>query len=304
MLRDIEDQAALLDLEPSMAVRTGSGGGSLASERAPLRLQVLAFLDSQTRRWAPDPFAPVTLPAPKSIGPWCLFCDHETCTAWRTGRQRDQHNDEQDAGSEGLMSILGTLHGWARVVREERQLTSPEKITVTSERGTLSRHLDWLACEPYIDEMYGDMRELVGSLKALNHTQDERPAGTCFVITETGLCGGRIWRKEEPRTVWRVSEDRCTRYPVEVADGPAYCERCGKEWDGEALDRLNLILEQEKAARKRPKAQDGLPMLTAVEMASKLGIKVGTFRVRATRLGVRPVEGYYDPEWFVQQKAG
>jgi hypothetical protein len=298
MLRDIEDQAAILDLRPSMAQPTGSGGGSLASERAPLRLAALAFLDPQTRRWVPSMEAKAELPAPKAIGPWCLFCQHDTCTAWRAGRQRDQHDDEHDAGSARLMSILGVLHGWARVVREERDLTAPDKVTITSERDTLSRHLDWLAGEPFIDEMYGELNELVQSLKSINHTEDERPAGTCFLLDGTDVCGGRIWRREEARPVWRVGADRCTWELVKAADGPAYCEKCGKHWDGVDLDRLNLILEQQRAELSRPKTDDGRKMLTAQEMADRLGIEVTAFRMRASRMKVRAVHGHYDPEPF------
>ncbi|MCU1617179.1 MAG: hypothetical protein JWO98_4719 [Frankiales bacterium] len=302
MLRDIEDQAAIVTLAPSMAQRTGSGGGSLASERAPLRLTALAFLDPQTRRWVPDFDAKPGLPAPKAIGPWCLFCDHETCAAWRAGRQRDDHDDEQDAGSERLMSILGVLNGWARVVREERGLTSPDRATVTSERDTLSRHLDWLAEQPFIDEMYAEIRDLAESLKALNHTQDEKPAGTCFLLTDgVNVCGGRIWRRDAPRVVWRVSADRCTQEPVSIADGPAYCERCNTEWDGADLDRLNLILEQQHAELARPKTEDGRKMLTAQEMADKLGVSITAFRMRASRQGVRGPDGYYDPDVFRRQ---
>jgi hypothetical protein len=175
MLRQVEEEAAILSAVPSMAIRTGSGGGSLASERAPARLDVLAFRDPQTRRWARDATAKHPLPSPKAFGPWCLFCDHETCTDWRAGRRRDLHDDEHDAGSERLMSILGVLNGWARVVREERGLALPERVTISSERDTLTRHLDWLAEQPYIDETYADVRELADGLKSLNGTVDERP---------------------------------------------------------------------------------------------------------------------------------
>jgi hypothetical protein len=301
MLRDIQDQAAVIDLAPSMAQQTDSGGGSLASERAPLRMTALAFLDPQTRRWTPDIEPKPELPAAKAIGPWCLFCEHETCMAWRAGRQRDQHNDEHDAGSERLMSVLGVLHSWARIVREDRELSAPNRVTVTSERDLLSRNLEWIAGEPWIDECYSDLRELLESLKALNHTEDDKPAGTCFLLTETGACGGRIWRKEEARVVWRVMDDRCSREPVTLNDGPAYCERCNTKWEGEDLARLNLILEQQKAELARPMTADGRPMLTAAELCSKLGMRWGTLRTKASRLGVKAVRGHYDEEWFTRK---
>lgn len=305
MLREIEDEAAMLSAVPSMAIRTGSGGGSLASERAPARLDVLAFRDPQTRRWTRSVTAKHPLPAPKAFGPWCLFCEHESCVDWRAGRRRDLHDDEHDAGSERLLSILGVLNGWARIVREERDLAPPERVTITGERHTLTRHLDWLSAQPYIDEAYADIRTLVESLKSLNGTVDEKPAGTCFLFTEDGgVCGGRIWRKAEERTVWRALRDRCVRdpRPIELRDGPAHCERCGHEWDGADLDRLNLILEQQKAELARPKTPDGQKMMTAQELAHQWRTSVDNVRKMASRQGIRATQGHYDPARF-QRKA-
>src|SRR4051794_38532613 len=45
ILRDLEDEAALLTAVPSMQQRTGNGHATLASERAPARLDVLVHTD-------------------------------------------------------------------------------------------------------------------------------------------------------------------------------------------------------------------------------------------------------------------
>lgn len=278
MLRDIEEQAAILSAVPSMAIKTGSGRGGLTSERAPGRLDVLAFLDPQTRRWTRDEVAKHPLPAPKAFGPWCLFCTHETCIDWRAGRRRDLHDDEHDAGSERLMSILGVLNGWARIVREERNLTSPKRITITTERDTLTRHLAWIAAQPFIDEMHAEIRQLVASLKDLNGTQDERPVGKCYLPSETGTCDGSIW--------------------VDVAMGHAHCGRCQQTWDGAQLAMLSFELERAKIEAARPKNEDGKPMLTAQELARKWKTSVDNVRKMASRQGIRAVLGHYDPERF------
>lgn len=299
MLRQVEEEALALDPVPSMAIQTDGGGGSLPSERAPARLDVLAFADPQTRRWVPDDTPRFNPPAPKSFGPWCLFCDHDSCTDWRTGRRRDLHDDEHDAGSARLLSILGVLHGWARVVREDRDLADPERVTITGERDLLTRHLDWIAAQPFVDEAFAEIRDLFEGLKALNHTQDDRPAGSCFLFDENGaLCSGRIWRRESRRVVWRVTEDRCERQPVEVNDGPAYCDKCGKEWDGADLDRLNLILEREALEAARPKTEDGRRMLTQQELMVELGMTWNNVRVIIHRKHLKSVDGHYDPKDF------
>jgi hypothetical protein len=269
MLRDIEDQAALLDLRPSMAIRSGSGGGSLASHRAPANLDVIVANDS------------------------------------RRGTGRIGYEDADPWGLDDTASVLDVLHSWARIVREERELSQPAHVTVSGERDCLTRNIDWLAEQPFIDETYNDVRSLLWQLQRTNKTQDERPAGTCFLLNDTGVCGGRIWRKEEAREVWSIAADRCTLRPIKVSDGPAYCERCNTEWNGKDLDRLNIILEQQAAEKARedarPRTEDGERMLTAPEMADLLGIKLTAFRMRASRIGARAVLGHYDPRPFQEQ---
>lgn len=275
MLRSVEEEAALLSAVPSMAQRQGSGRGSLASERTPVRIDVLAFRDPQTRQWTRDETARHPLPAPKSFGPWCLFCDHETCTAWRAGRRRDLHDDEHDAGSDRLMSILGVLNGWARVVREERGLTEPDRITVTGERATLTRHLEWIAAQPFIDETYAEVRRLVASLKDLNGTQDEKPVGKCYLPSDTGICEGPIW--------------------VDDAAGHAHCGRCRETWDGAQVLKLKRQLEIDEIERARPKTSDGRRMFTVKELAEERQTTVNAIRLRLSKAGARAVRGHYDP---------
>jgi hypothetical protein len=281
-LRQIEDEAQHLDARPSMAIRTGSGGGSLTSERAPVRLDVLAFRDPQTKRWTRDAEPRYTPPPPKSFGPWCLFCDHETCTAWRAGRRRDLHDDEHDAGSDRLMSVLGVLHDWARCVREERDLTPPEHVTVVGERATLTRNLDWLAGQSYVDEFYGDMRELLSGLQSLNGTQPEKPVGRCYLPAEDGECNGPIW--------------------LETVAGHAHCGRCGAMWDGAQLARLQWELDQARAEANRPRTVDGRPMQTAAEIARDKGMTVNAVRLRLSKLRVKATFGsYYDADVLIER---
>lgn len=263
MLRQIEDEAAILDAVPSMAIRSGSGGGgTLASHRAPANLDVIV---------ANDP---------------------------RRGTGRIGYDDADPWGIDDTASVLETLHSRARTVREEGPFTGPEVITVSGERDFLNGKLDWCARQPWIDEMWHEMRELLQQLQRSNKTQPPRHEGFCPTIRNESICGGRIWRREHKRFVWRVKNDRCERERIEVNDGEAYCERCAATWDGLELKRLNLILEKQQEEDARPRAENGEPMLTAREMADKLHITVATFRVRATRRGVRPVLGHYDPEWF------
>lgn len=282
VLRAVEEEAVTLDARPSMAVRTGPGGGSLASERAPARLSVLVYLDPRTKRWERDVEPRYTLPAPKSIGPWCLLCEHETCVAWRTGRRRDLHDDEHDAGSEALASVLGELHAWARLVREERALAAPAYVTITGERDLLTRQLDWIAEQPWVDECFADLRKILGQLQAVNHTAPDKPVGRCYLPTDTGVCDGPVW--------------------VDDAEGHAQCGRCRQTWDGPQMALLKHEMERQAREDARPKTEDGRRMLTARELVEQgYASTVSNVRVRAHRRRVAAVRGHYDPEWFIDK---
>lgn len=240
MLRDVEDETIHLSAVPSMQQQTGRGG-SLASERAPVRMDVVAFRDARTQRWIRDDAPNVTPPAPKSCGPWCLFCEHESCTAWRAGRRRDMHDDEHDAGSDRVMSVLGVLHGWARIVREDRMLTPPEKITVVGERALLTVHLAWCAEQPFIDEMYAELAELLADLKRTNGTY-EAPVGDCESLQPDGsMCGGKVWH-----VVIRHDDG---------PDEPGFrCGACRRVWTGTEAVRKRDDMWRTELARKDGKA--------------------------------------------------
>jgi len=279
MLREVEEESAILSAVPSMEIRSGSGKGSPAAERSPARLDVIAMRDRRTRRWEPDDQPRYSAPAPKSYGPWCLFCDHDTCVAWRAGRRRDLHDDEYDAGSANLASILDELHNWARLVREERDLTPAGDATIVGERMLLTRHLDWIAAQPWVDEVYADLSRLRGRLKSLNGTQDEKPVGRCYLPDQDGPCNGPIW--------------------MDLINGHASCSRCRQTWDGPQLVMLTVEMEQQRREAARPRTTDGRPMLTAEELVAQGVVSsVSNVRVAAHRNGQRAVTGHYDPEWF------
>lgn len=282
ILRDIEEQSRLLNAVPSMAVRNGRSG-SLASQRSPAVLDAIVLNDR--RSWAYEARTP---------GPACYYCLHDTCTTIRNWQ------DARDSGSTEMSSVLALLHSWGRVVREDRYLAAPEQVTVNGERDLLSRHLDWIAEQPWVDELYDAMSRLLAQLKATNNTQDDPPAGTCYLPDENGReCGGNIWRREQQHMAWATLPDRCARTAVKVADGPAYCDRCGNTWDGAALKHLDLILEKQHQPDTRPHTEDGRRMLTAEELVTQgLVSTVSNVRVTAHRKGKRAVGSYYDPRWF------
>jgi hypothetical protein len=266
ILRDLEDEAALLTAVPSMQQRTGNGHGTLASERAPARLDVLVHTDR------------------------------------RRGTGKSETDDDALAAGDTL-PILDVLHSWARIVREDRGFATRAAVTISGERDLLTRQLDYVAAQPWIDEAYTDLTRLLGQLRAANGTGADRPLGWCIVQTPEP-CAGTIWRTDVQQTVWRVTRDRCTRTDVAVPDGPVTCDTCGTAWDGADLDRLRLVWEQEATEAARPHTDDGRPMYTAEELVAQGAVSsVSNVRVMAHRSGRVSVDGHYDPAWFVKVPA-
>lgn len=242
MLREVEDETALLTTVPSMQQRMDGGHGGLASERAPARLDVLVHLD------------------------------------YRRGTGKSETDDDAHAAGDTL-PVLDVLHSWARIVREERGLTLEGSVTVMSERGLLTRHLDWIAAQGWADEAYTDVRTLLGQLKSANGTAPEKPVGRCYQIVADASCSGPVW--------------------VDEAHGHAHCGRCRYVWDGPAIARLKWELEE----AKRPRTDDGRRMETADEIMRREKLTRSAFDVKAHRLrragqGGQSHNGYYDPDDF------
>ncbi len=287
MLRDLEDEAALLSAVPSMQQRQGSRGTGLASERSNARLDVIAMNDRRTITYQPRPH-----------GPACPDCWHESCQLIRNWI------DAYDSQATDLASILGTLHGWAQVVRDEREYaTAP--VTVAGERNLLSRNLEHVASQPWVDEMFGDLRKLLDQLRAANGRRPERPYSRCPVITDGRPCSGQVWIHDELQPVWRRYVDRCAQ-TWEHAPGAALCDACGASWSTSAEKaRLKRMIDDAADELTRPRADDGRPMLTADELVAHGYVSsISNVRVTAHRRGKVAVGSYYDPAWFVVQAAG
>jgi hypothetical protein len=198
-LRQIETETVLLSAAPSLAQRTGTRGGALASERSPARLDVLTLTDPRTR---PD---------------------------W----------------DNPALSVLGVLGGWARAVREDRQLRWPDRITVASERRTLATQLDYVCAQPWVDEFSADVSKLLRQLQAANRTGAERkkPVGVCPTLYDDGECGGSLW--------------------LDDARGVVICGDCGRTFAPDELRHLGrLLIAQGYVELFRAEWFTGIPVRT------------------------------------------
>ena len=203
------------------------------------------------------------------------------------------------AGWDDTPHVLGTLESWARIVREDRGLTPPDgPATVSGERATLTRHLDWIAAQDWVDDFAAEVLTLSAVLQAHVRTTPVSVAGRCWLGDPgqaDGLCGGRVRRQTIHRTV--VTTSGTTTMPVD--DGPWHCARCGHTWD---LDEhhATLILDQQATEARRPRTDDGRPMRTARELAQAAGLTLRAAQLRLSRSGIRPVMaagiGHYPPD--------
>lgn len=170
----------LLSAAPSMQGREfGSiGGGRLASQRSPGNDHVMAMRDG------------------------------------RRGTGRIGWEDADPWGVDDTPSVFATLHTYAEMVREGRELLAPVRyvpacatdcphrschlgrgrpvrvpLTVATERKTLATHLDWILGQEWAGEFHDEIRGLWAVLRRANgHAAPTRrvhriqaPCGTCGV---------------------------------------------------------------------------------------------------------------------------
>lgn len=124
-----------------------------------------------------------------------------------------------------IYPVLAVLEAWGRLVREERALTRPSTpATILSETSLLIKHLDWIAAQPFVDDLAAELRAAKSALHAAIGDHAPRKVGDCPIVhPDTGLCGGRLY------------QDRYGRLAVS-------CSQCGEEWGELELRRLGLVL--------------------------------------------------------------
>jgi hypothetical protein len=127
--------------------------------------------------------------------------------------------------AEDRRGVLGTLESWARMVREEHPggLATPvDAATVAGEAAFLRRHLLWCAEQPWVDELYAEVKALHRDLADAVGDYRPRPVGRCETVTEDGDCGGTLLPSR-----WGMG---------------VHCPRCGAQWTQDDLQRLGMVI--------------------------------------------------------------
>ena len=121
--------------------------------------------------------------------------------------------------------VLAVLESWARMIREERDLTRPTvEATILSEAALIQQHLDWVGAQPWVDDLAAELRSVKTSLHAAIGDHAPRSVGPCPIVDpDTGPCEGRLY------------QDRYGRLSVT-------CNRCHENWGETELRRLGLVI--------------------------------------------------------------
>jgi len=202
----VEEEFADVDAAKSMAVATSDGGsgGGLKNTKAPVRIDAVV---------ARDP------------------------------RYVDPGDVTSASGADDRLSAFGVLHRWAQNVRDAFDMTAPPSRDVTTECRLLSRRLEWVAAQPWIDLCFDQIHTLLAQLQALNGTAEPGPLpGTCPRLDEDLVeCGGRLWP---------VRADVHTGPVIHTAAGGVQAVECDRDqahrWEGRDLVRLALAVRQQE----------------------------------------------------------
>lgn len=115
--------------------------------------------------------------------------------------------------------VIGTLVALVEQLVDERPLTPPKNVTVTSACALLQRHRLWLCEQDWVVDVYTELKQLHRELSNAVGIFRRPPVGRCHLVPEGAEkeCGG----------------------PLRPNDyGGVRCSRCGNGW---SIDELRIL---------------------------------------------------------------
>lgn len=97
---------------------------------------------------------------------------------------------------------LVVLEGWARMVREDVGMATPDtRATVTSETQLLLKRLDFITRQPWVDDMWKELREVRDQLRTFNSIHKPLPVGRCPTLVGDKTCATPLWAPLDGDTI-------------------------------------------------------------------------------------------------------
>lgn len=128
-----------------------------------------------------------------------------------------------------LMDVVGVMCSWAAMFAEEEGLTSKTG-TLTEATGLLTTWFDTLASQPWIDEMYAELRDVMRALRRAHGITLPKPIGRCINVYERG---GKVIG--------------CQAMLYANPSGAIRCTSCGRRYDGRGLILVEMQRRTEQA---------------------------------------------------------
>lgn len=99
-------------------------------------------------------------------------------------------------------NALGVLESWARMVREDTGEAPPEgRATVSSEVALLIRRLDFVTRQPWVDDLWKELREVRRQLGDVSGERRPLPVGKCPTLVGEKTCGTPLWAPLDGDTI-------------------------------------------------------------------------------------------------------
>lgn len=239
----IEEEMQSLSAAPSMQIVWGEGHGStLAREQVPVRVDAVVLGDD---RWVRN--EDVNRPYGFDLnGPLPVYgVLHYYANLVRDGRglNRATQLAIERIGDTGEGPFcLACEHVSCRRMRWVSKV--PVQLTLGNERRLLTRHLDWCAGQPWIDELADLVHRIFEQLQRVNGTAEPGPIpGRCprRIDDKGNECGGHLHPVKPKHTsgdLVHISRD-------EVVQAIECDRNANHHWEGKDLIRLALILDQQ-----------------------------------------------------------
>lgn len=130
------------------------------------------------------------------------------------------NGDGQDDRLDEVPNVHADLGGWAQILVEEHPDGLDLPRGLTTQAALLRSRCDWIARQPWVDEMARDIHRVHSALRRACADLPPASVGECIALLDDGDCKGDV-------------------YPTRDHDG-VRCSRCGRLYYGMDLVRLHV----------------------------------------------------------------